>query len=217
VRTKLFVLVLAAAACSKKEQKPPPDPNPTPAVDPQKQKDDALIAEAKQWVKDMDPKLRKLQVDASVAEWTNETDITKEHEAATAKAGEIASVEITKMVKEARKFDPIKDKLDPDTKRQLMLLTFQAQPSPDDPKKAEELAQTATEMTSLYGKGVCTKTGDKETCQDVEFFSKQLQNEHDPAKLLKTWQTWHDAVGHAERDLFVKYVGLANEGDVLHE
>ena len=213
MRTTLFVFALAAAAaCSKKEQKAPPAPNPTPTVDPQKQKDDALIAEAKQWVKDMDPKLRKLQVDASVAEWTNETDITKEHEAATAKAGEIASVEITKMVKEARKFDPIKDKLDPDTKRQLMLLTFQAQPSPDDPKKAAELAETATEMTSLYGKGVCTKTGDKESCQDVEVFSKQLQKERDPAKLLKTWQTWHDGVGHAERDLFVKYVGLANEG-----
>ena len=61
-----------------------------------------------------------------VAEWTNETDITKDHEAATAKASEIASVEITKMVKEARKFDPIIDKLDPDTKRQLLLLKFQA-------------------------------------------------------------------------------------------
>jgi peptidyl-dipeptidase A len=204
-------LVLAAAACSKKKE-PPPAPPPQPAVAPDQAKNDALIAEAKQWVKDMDPKLRKLQVDASVAEWTNETDITKEHEDATAKAGEVASVGITKMVKEARKFDPIKDKLDPDTKRQLLLLTFQAQPSPDDAKRAEDLAKTATEMTSLYGKGVCTKTGDKESCQDVELFSKQLQHERDPAKLLKTWQTWHDSVGHAERDLFVKYVGLANEG-----
>jgi peptidyl-dipeptidase A len=212
VRTTLFILVLAATACSKKEKEKPPAPPPQPTVAPDQAKNDALIAEAKQWVKDMDPKLRKLQVDASLAEWTNETDITKEHENATAKAGELASVGITKMVKEARKFDPIKDKLDPDTKRQLLLLTFQAQPSPDDPKQAEELAQTATEMTSLYGKGVCTKTGDKESCQDVEFWSKQLQHERDPAKLLKTWQTWHDAVGHAERDLFVKYVGLANTG-----
>ncbi|MEP6862571.1 MAG: M2 family metallopeptidase [Deltaproteobacteria bacterium] len=219
MRTTLFILVLAATACSKKEKEKPPAPPPQPTVAPDQAKNDALIAEAKQWVKDADPKLRKLQVDASVAEWTNETDITKEHEAATAKASEIASVEITKMVKEARKFDPIKDKLDPDTKRQLLLLTFQATPAPDDPKQAAELAQTATEMTSLYGKGVCTPTpgggsgsGAKESCQDVEFWSKQLQHERDPAKLLKTWQTWHDAIGHAERDLFVKYVGLANAG-----
>jgi len=215
VRTKLLVLVLAAAACSKKEKEKPPEPPPQPTVAPDKAKNDALIAEAKQFIKDADPKLRKLQVDASVAEWTNETDITKDHEAATAKASEVASVEITKMVKDARKFDPIMDKLDPDTKRQLLLLKFQATPAPDDAKQATELAQTAAEMTSLYGKGVCTNpggSGGKESCQDVEYWSKQLQNNRKPDELLKTWKTWHDAVGHSERDLFVKYVGLANEG-----
>jgi peptidyl-dipeptidase A len=212
VRIQLGIaLVLAFAACSKKKE-PPPAPPPTPAVDPAKAKNDALIAEAKQYVKDADPKLRKLTVDASLAEWANETDITKDHEAATAKAGEIQSVEITKMVKEARKFDPILDKLDPDTKRQLLLLKFQAQPSPDDPKQATDLAQTATEMTSIYGKGVCTTANGKESCQDVEYWSKQLETSKDPAALLKTWKTWHDSVGHAERDLFVKYVGLANNG-----
>lgn len=211
MRTTLVIALFLAVACSKKKE-PPPAPPPTPAVDPDKAKNDALIAEAKQYVKDADPKLRKLLVDASVAEWANETDITKDHEAATAKAGEIQSVEITKMVKEARKFDPILDKLDPDTKRQLLLLKFQAQPSPDDPKQATDLAQTATEMTSIYGKGVCTTTNGKESCQDVELFSKQLQTSKDPAALLKTWKTWHDGVGHAERDLFVKYVGLANNG-----
>jgi peptidyl-dipeptidase A len=210
VRILLAIAVLAA--CSKKADPPPAPPPTTPTVDPQKAKDDALIAEAKQYVKDADPTLRKLIVDASLAEWANETDITKEHEAATAKAGEIQSVETTKMVKFARKFDPILDKLDADTRRQLLLLKFQAQPSPDDAKQATELAETATEMTSLYGKGVCTTTNGKESCQDVEFFSKQLQNEKDPAALLKTWKTWHDAVGHAERDLFIKYVGLANNG-----
>ena len=100
-----------------------------------------LIADAKQWVKDADPMLRKLTVDASLAEWANETDITKDHEASAAKANEVMSVGITKMVKDARKFDPILDKLDPDTKRQLLLLKFQAQPSPDDPKLATQLAQ----------------------------------------------------------------------------
>jgi peptidyl-dipeptidase A len=211
VRT-ILAIVLTLAACSKKKEEAPPPP-PMPSADNgQQAKDDALIAEAKQYVKDADPKLRKLTVDASLAEWANETDITKDHEAATAKASEIASVETTKMVKEARKFDPILAKLDPDTKRQLLLLKFQATPSPDDPKQATDLAQTAAAMTSIYGKGVCTTTNGKESCQDVEFYSKQLQTSHDPAELLKTWKTWHDSVGHAERDLFVKYVGLANNG-----
>ncbi|MEO6771898.1 MAG: M2 family metallopeptidase [Kofleriaceae bacterium] len=212
MRTTLLVLVLAAAACSKKAKEPPPGPPPQPTVAPDQAKHDALIAEAKQFVKDADPKLRKLLVDASLAEWANETDITKEHETATAKAAEVASVAITGMVKDARKFDPILDKLDPDTRRQLLLLAFQAAPSPDDPKRAAELAQTAAEMTSIYGKGVCTSSGGKQSCEDVDFYSKQLQHNRKPDELLKTWKTWHDAVGHAERDRFVKYVDLANEG-----
>ncbi len=217
MRTNLVAAtILLLAACSKKDPPPAPPP-PPPTVDRAKVTDDKLIAEAKQFVKDADPKLRKLLVDASLAEWTNETDITKEHEAATAKASEIQSVEITKMVKAARRFDPILDKLDPDTKRQLLLLKFQAQPAPDDAKQATELATTAAAMQSTYGKGVCTspsgQTGDgKETCQDIEFYGKALETNRHPAELLKIWKTWHDSVGHAERDLFSKYVGLANEG-----
>lgn len=206
VRTYLFIL-LAFAACKKPER-----PAPAPAEKAQGSADDPVVAEANQFVAGLEPKLRKLDVDASLAEWTNETDITKEHEAATAKAGQIASDEITKLVKQARKFEPVLDKLDPDTRRQLLLLKFQATPAPDDPKQSEELAKTGAEMTSIYGKGVCTTANGKESCKDVEYYSKLLQHERDPKKLLAAWKTWHDAVGHAEGPLFAKYVELANIG-----
>jgi peptidyl-dipeptidase A len=205
------VLFLAAAACSKSKPEPPPAPPPEaakPAPDPNA----ALIAEAKKFATDLDPVLRKLTVDASEAQWTNETDLTPEHEKATAKASEVLSVEATKMVKAARKFEPVLDKLDPDTRRQLTLLKFQAQPSPDDPAQAKELAELAAKMDSEYGKGVCKTTGGKETCQDIEYWSKLLQKERNPAKLAATWKTWHDDIGHKERDLFAKYVELANAG-----
>ena len=179
---------------------------------PQPTADEKLVAEAQQFVKDADPKLRKLLVDQSLADWANQTDITKEHEAASAKASEIQSVEITRMVKDARRFDPIVARLDPDTRRQLMLLKFQAQPAPDDPKQATELAEIATHMGSLYGKGVCSSVNGKEQCKDIEYWSKQLQHNRKPADLLAAWKTWHDAIGHEERDLFVKYVELANTG-----
>ena len=186
----------------------------TGKVEAKQSADDQLIAEAKQWIKDADPKLRELEVNASVAEWTNETDITKDHEAAAAKTNEAQSVGITAMVKAARRFAPILAKLDPDTRRQLLLLTFQAQPSPDDPQQATALAEIAEQMTSIYGKGVCThKPGtSKEACINVDPYSKTLATSHDPAALLKAWQTWHDGVGRAERDLFVKFVALSNVG-----
>ncbi|HEY0482558.1 MAG TPA: M2 family metallopeptidase [Kofleriaceae bacterium] len=215
-KTTLLPLVILAAACGQPSK--PAEPVPAPEPPPEKVErqppaaDPALITEARQFVADADKLVRKVTVDASLASWANETDLTPEHEAATAKASEIASVEVTRLVKAARKFDPILAQLDPDTRRQLTLLKFQAQPSPDDPKQAKELAELAARMDSEYGKGVCTVTGGKETCRDIEYWSKLLQKDRKPDKLLATWKTWHDEVGHKERDLFARYVELANAG-----
>jgi peptidyl-dipeptidase A len=212
VRKLILPVLILVAACSKSTPAPP-DPAPErvekqPRPDP----DAALVADAKKFVADADPVLRKLNVEASLAQWANATDLTPEHEAAAAKAGEVLSVESTKLVKTARKFEPVMAKLDPDTRRQLTLLKFQAQPSPDDPAQAKELAELGAKMESEYGKGVCKTAGGKESCEDIEHWSKLLQKERNPAKLLATWKTWHDEVGHKERDLFAKYVVLANAG-----
>jgi len=197
----LSALILAAACSHSK----PPDTVLSPA-------DEALVGEAQQFVGELDKTVRKLTVDASVAAWTNVTDLTPAHEAASAQASEALSVVTTSLVKTARKFDPILGKLDPDTRRQLLLLKFSAQPSPDDPAEAKQLAELAAKMESEYGKGVCKTVDGKETCQDIEYWSKLLQGDRDPDHLLAAWKTWHDDVGHKERDLFVKYVDLANAG-----
>ncbi|HET7501433.1 MAG TPA: M2 family metallopeptidase [Kofleriaceae bacterium] len=221
--TLLIFAAILAAACGHPSKPPEPAPAPRSAAEPAEPTaekaapqpagtDDALVAEARRFVADVDRTLRKLTVDASQAAWANETDLTPEHEAATAKASEILSVEATKLVKAARKFEPILARLDPDTRRQLLLLKFQAQPSPDDPEQAKQLAELAAKMDSEYGKGVCKMERGKEVCRDIEYWSKLLQKERNPAKLLATWKTWYDEVGHKERDLFVKYVELANAG-----
>ncbi|NVB83550.1 MAG: M2 family metallopeptidase [Kofleriaceae bacterium] len=122
----------------------------------------ALVEEAKKFVVDADKELRQLYVDASQADWANQTDITPEHEAASAKAAEAASNGITRLIKQSRKFEAVQDQLDPDTKRQLLLLKFAGQPAPDDPAQAAELAKISAEMTSVYGKGkVCDPKGQK--------------------------------------------------------
>jgi peptidyl-dipeptidase A len=174
---------------------------------------EALINEAKAFVKDMDADLRKLYVNASVTAWANETDITPEHEAAAAAALSEQAKGITRWIKASRKFDEVRDALDETTRRQLVLLQFAGQPAPDDPKKADELARIGTEMSSIYGKGkVCTSVKGQEQCKDIEALSKVLQTTHKPAEALAAWQGWHDNVGRAERDLFVQFVALANDG-----
>jgi peptidyl-dipeptidase A len=220
-KTILLSALLLAASCGHPSKPPEPaaPPNPTEA-EPAPEKverppasgDDALIAEARKFVAETDATVRKLSVDASLAAWANETDLTDEHEKATAKASEILSVEITRLVKQARKFEPVLGKLDADTRRQLTLLKFQAQPSPDDPTQAAELAELAARMSSEYGKGVCKPLKGKESCKDIEYWSKLLQKDRNPARLQVAWKSWHDAVGRKERDMFVKYVELANAG-----
>jgi peptidyl-dipeptidase A len=168
VRTpKLISLVVLAAACGgpKKPEPvpaPPPTPEtptPTPAPTPTPPPVDnsaALIDEAKKFVASTDAELRKLLIEASMASWANETDITPEHESAAAKASEVLANATTRLIKESRKFDSVLSKLDPDTRRQLTLLKFSGQPAPEDPAKSEELSKLAAEMTSVYGKGkVC--------------------------------------------------------------
>ncbi|HEU0034274.1 MAG TPA: M2 family metallopeptidase [Kofleriaceae bacterium] len=232
MRKTLLLPLILAAACGPKNPTPVPAPPPTGggdnvATEPAKPQppaptntDDALIAEAKAFVASTDQELRKLMVDASVTEWANETDITPEHEDAAAKSAAELAKGITRLIKAARKFEPVMDKLDPATKRQLTLLKFAGQPAPDDPKQAEELAKIGAEMTSIYGKGkACVKkpgTPKKgqpaEDCRDIDAASKVLQKSRKPAELLAIWQSWHDSVGRAEREPFVKFVPIANAG-----
>ena len=108
-------------------------------------------AGARQFLADADRTLRTLFVDASVAEWTNETDITPAHEAAAAAAADVMARGISELVKAAHRFEPLLDTLDADSRRQFLLLRLAAQPAPDDPAQSAELARIASEMTSIYG------------------------------------------------------------------
>ncbi len=194
-------LILLGACCPPKAAT---SPKPT-----------GLAAEATQFVADIDKELRRVLVGAAEAQWTNATDITDAHEAAESAANSIQNDTIAKLIKAARKYEPVLDQLDPSTRRQLQVLIYittvatPVAPSPDDPAQAAELAKTATEMGSLYGKGkVCQGS----TCQDLDALSKILQTTRDPNAALAAWKGWHDTVGHQERDLFIKYVPLANAG-----
>jgi len=215
VRTSLLLVSILAASGCKKSKEPAPAPTPNPgsgsAVAKPPADDSALIAEAKQFLADADKELRRVLVAAAEAEWANQTDITPEHEAAAAKANGVQNDTIAKLIKQARKYEPVIDKLDPASKRQLHVLLYiitvatPIAPSPDDPAKSAELAKIAAEMSGIYGKG-------KVDGKDLDALSKILQKSRKPDELLAAWKGWHDTVGRAERDLYIKYVGLANEG-----
>ncbi|HEX5061211.1 MAG TPA: M2 family metallopeptidase [Kofleriaceae bacterium] len=196
--SKLLPLMFIAACGGPKKQPAPPAPAPEPTAGapavapvptpapPPGPNDAALVAEATEFAKHADEELRKLYVDSSVADWANQTDITPEHEAASAKASEALANGLTKLIKESRKFERVLPKLDPDTRRQLWLLKIAGQPAPDDPAQAEQLAKIAAEMTSIYGKGkVCDaskpKAGAPKQAQ-LDDLAAKLKAEQDPKK-----------------------------------
>jgi peptidyl-dipeptidase A len=205
--SKLLPLILLAAACGgpKKpqpvpaplpeqapESKPATAPVPPPVVD-----NTALVQQAKQFVADTDKELRKLYVDASLADWANQTDITDEHEAASAKAGEELANGLTRLIKASLKFAPVASKLTPDEQRQLKLLKFAGQPAPDDPAQAAELAKIAAEMTSIYGKGeVCDASKKKAgapTQAEIDKLTAALAAEKDEPKKTKVAKVLENA------------------------
>ncbi|MEO8702998.1 MAG: M2 family metallopeptidase, partial [Kofleriaceae bacterium] len=222
---KIIPLLLLAAACGPKKPDALPAPTPEPgggsdvaAPMPPAQSVEAVVKEANAYIAEVDKELKRLSIASSLADWANQTDITDAHEAASAKAGGDLAVYITKAIKGSKKFEPVMAKLEPDVRRQFLLLKYIGQPAPDDPKQADELAKLGAEMQSLYGKGkVCVpqkqKDGKlKDTCLDIDHASAVLQKSRDPKEMLAVWQGWHENVGRVEKAPFAKFVGLANAG-----
>ena len=225
MRTSILLPLILAAACGS-PQAPPPAPALPPAPDPHAElpapsvvvNDAAKLDEAKRFLAAADAELMKVVVAGSEAQWANETDLTDAHAAVAARANAAMNDTYARLIKRARTYEPIAGQLDPVSRRMLEVLIYGGgvQPSPDDPKQAEELARLAEEMTGVYGKGkVCTDTGRPgatKTCKDLGQLSEVLQKSRKPAEILAAWQGWHDEIGRAERPLFEKYIGLANAG-----
>ncbi|HRC55682.1 MAG TPA: M2 family metallopeptidase [Kofleriaceae bacterium] len=204
MKRRLAVFLLLAAACGGSTN--PAGGNGNGAV----MAPSSTAEEARQFVAKADDEFRRLLIASSVAEWAKQTDITTEHEAAAAKAGEELMTFITRVIKESRKFASALDQLDADTRRKLHLIKIAGQPAPDDPKQSAELAALATEMDAIYGKSkVCDAAG---ACKDLGALEDILATSRNPAEQLAAWQGWHDTTGRAERDKFVRFVELANAG-----
>ena len=108
--------------------------------------------EAKAFVKQLDTDLKKLWIESSRTEWIKSNFITEDTEAEAAAASEAVLAYTTDAILKATKFDGLN--LDPDTKRQLYLLKVSnTLPAPSDPAKRKELADIASKLSSIYGKG----------------------------------------------------------------
>jgi peptidyl-dipeptidase A len=151
--------------------------------------------------------LKRLWVDWGRAEWVKSTYITDDTELLAADAHEKVMAYTAEAIKEATRYQDAA--VDPDTKRMLTLLRIsQALPSPGDEVKRKRLAEIASKMEGMYGKGKYCKGDD---CKDLGQLSQILADSRNYDELLDAWSGWR-TISKPMRPLYAEYVALTNEG-----
>lgn len=210
----LSVPTAFVAACgTSKSEAPPPVETASHEVKAEAKKA-PTPEEADQFVSRVNEELKQLWTESSRANWIKETYITDDTDALAAKADEKVMAYNAAIIKEAARFNGVEVK--PGAQRMLSLLKVSSSlPAPDDAKKRGELAQTASKLTSLYGKGEWCPEGKKsgdEACQDLGDFEDIIGDmKRSPKERLDAWVRWR-SISPEMRPLYEKLVTLGNEG-----
>jgi peptidyl-dipeptidase A len=205
---RVLTCIAALAACDGGKSNPPPDGGGAGGGEGG---GEAASDPAHDFVVEADAKLRALWIEAETKAWEQATNITPETEKAAAEAHEKVMAYLNEAIPAAAKFDGVQT--DPDTRRQLDLLKRATTlPSPSDAAKRKELAELATQMQSMYGKGkYCKKKKGKEECRDLGELSDVLANSRKYDELLDAWQGWR-TISRPMRPMYQRFAELSNEG-----
>lgn len=193
-----LAVALAGGAAVAAPAKPAPAKGPTPTV-----------AEADAFVAKAEKELFDFSIEASRVSWVNNTYITDDTDALSAKYGTIGTEMSVRFAKEAARFQNVAG-LSPDTKRKLDILRGGiVLPAPTTPGAAAELSEIATRLNSSYGKGKGTLKGQPISGNDIE---AAMGTNRNPAELKEMWASWHDNVGRPMRADYARMVEIANRG-----
>ena len=165
------------------------------------------VAEAESWMAAAEAEMLAMANEASRASWVQETFITDDTEAISAKANERQAVRLNELVVESRKFDGLP--LSAAMKRKLMLLRLNG--SPTDPKLVAELTQVAAALDGMYGKGKYCVGGDATKCMGIDELDVAMAKGRDPKALLDDWRGWH-TISPPMRAKYARLVELSNQG-----
>ena len=188
--------LLLASAVSCRKQDPTGDVTPGPSHN------------VTTFLADANVQLLRLGLEASQAGWVQETYITPDTEAMSARANEAYTKAATEYAKQAAKF-ALTDGTDAERRQITVLKNTITVAAPADDKEASELAQILSSLNTAYGSGKYCETPDK--CLDVEAVTKILAENRDPMRLRKVWEGWHQ-VGAPMRKPYARFVELSNKG-----
>jgi peptidyl-dipeptidase A len=155
--------------------------------------------------------MRTLGVAQGQAGWVQQTYITDDTEAISARANQEYNDTIAKFAKQSTKFD--QTTVPADQRRQLNLLKVSlVLASPSDPKESEELAKIMARLESAYGKGKwCPDPAKPESCKNVDDVTRILATSRNEKELRAAWEGWHTIAPPMRKD-YTRFVELSNKG-----
>src|SRR3954452_245624 len=129
----------------------------------------------------------KLGNQASQAGWVQQTYITDDTEAISARANQAANEAGARFAKEAVRYDAVQ--VPADQRRQLNLLKVAlVLATPSDPKESDELSRIMARLESTYGKGKwCPDPSKPETCRNIDDVTRLLAIPGDEKALRAAW------------------------------
>jgi peptidyl-dipeptidase A len=166
------------------------------------------VAEAEQFMKQAETRLKELSLKGNQATWVQSNFITEDTEAIAADAIDEATAATTELAEQAKRFDGLN--MPPDLARKFMLLRLLlTAPAPKDPALRREMTQIGTSLEGDYGRGkYCRKPDD---CLDITAIEKIMSESRDPNELKDLWVGWH-AIAPPMRQRYARFVELSNQG-----
>jgi peptidyl-dipeptidase A len=168
-------------------------------------------ADAKTFLDNVNATTLKLGIEASRADWVQETFITPDTEQLAARANQAANDAGARFAKESTRYDRVD--VPADERRMLTLLKVaNVLASPADPKESDELAQTMARLESAYGKGKwCPDPAKPDACKTIDDVTRLMASSRDEKELRAAWEGWH-SIGPPMRKDYTRFVELSNNG-----
>ena len=171
----------------------------------------AGAADAKAFLDTVNATMLKLGIAGSQAGWVQQTYITDDTEALSARANQESADATARFAKEAPKFD--KSDVPADQRRELTLLKVSlVMAPPADPKESEELSKIMARLESAYGKGKwCPDAAKPEQCKNIDDVTHILAVPGNEKALREAWEGWHTISPPMKTD-YQRFVELSNKG-----
>ena len=168
-------------------------------------------ANATAFLKEANDTLLRLGVESSQAGWVQNTYITPDTEAISARASEAYMTAATNFSKQATRYDQAS--VSDIERRQLTVLkNALTMAAPAEQKEAAELAQIVASMEGMYGRGkYCADGESDEACLDIEEITEIIAKDRNPQRLLEVWEGWH-SIAPPMKKSYARFVELSNKG-----